>query len=247
MSFCNLGRCCHLTVRLGLKPQRKATTCSSVPPGQRVLGGSAPVNIPGSLARSSSFNSSSSLSTSPLSSLSQSLSQSLLSGAVSQQSQAPSMLAKQEHGLLGTPTSSSQNSLGESTASPRASDLNLILVVKCSNCFVMFPRPSPGLNGGAGNIWDFVSGSFSPSPSPVFSSLTSATSSADLARLFRELDEAKKKIKQWEEAWHQVKQVSARLQYQLHGVTFYFSRDAKLFFPPTSHIFIVRLRKAKKL
>ncbi|XP_035036087.1 putative E3 ubiquitin-protein ligase UNKL isoform X2 [Hippoglossus stenolepis] len=139
----------------------------------RVLVGSAPVNIPGSLARSSSFNSSSSLSTSPLSSLSQSLSQSLLSAAVSQQNQTSNMLAKQELGLLGTPTSSSQNSLG--------------------------------LNGGASNIWDFVSGSFSPSPSPVFSSLTSITSSADLARLFRELDEAKRKIKQWEEAWLQVK------------------------------------------
>ncbi|KAM3598305.1 uncharacterized protein V6R79_016539 [Siganus canaliculatus] len=146
----------------------------------RVLGGSAPVNIPGSLARSSSFNSSSSLSTSPLSSLSQSLSQSLLSAAVSQQNQPPNMLVKQEHGLLGTPTSSSQNSLG--------------------------------LNGGAGNIWDFVSGNFSPSPSPVFSSLTSTTSSADLARLFRELDEAKKKIKQWEEAWHQVKQACEACQ-----------------------------------
>nr|XP_057905619.1 putative E3 ubiquitin-protein ligase UNKL [Doryrhamphus excisus] len=142
---------------------------------QRVLGSSAPVNIPGSLARSSSFNSSSSLSTSPLSSLSQSLSQSLLSAAVSQQNHTASMLAKPEHGLLGTPTSSSQNSLG--------------------------------LNG-TGNIWDFVSGSFSPSPSPVFSSLASASSggSGDVARLFRELDEAKKKIKQWEEAWHQVKQ-----------------------------------------
>lgn len=65
-----------------------------------------------------------------------------------------------------------------------------------------------GLNGGASSIWDFVSGSFSPSPSPVFSSLTSSASSADLARLFRDLDEAKRKIKQWEEAWHQVKQVS---------------------------------------
>lgn len=59
-----------------------------------------------------------------------------------------------------------------------------------------------GLNGGAGGIWDFMSGSLSPSPSPVFSS-----SSADLARLLRDLDEAKKKIKQWEDAWHQVKQV----------------------------------------
>ncbi|XP_071326458.1 putative E3 ubiquitin-protein ligase UNKL isoform X2 [Trachinotus anak] len=151
---------------------------------QRVLGGSAPVNIPGSLARSSSFNSSSSLSTSPLSSLSQSLSQSLLSGAVSQQNQPSNMLAKQEHGLLGTPTSSSQNSLG--------------------------------LNGGASNIWDFVSGSFSPSPSPGFSSLTSTTSSADLARLFRELDEAKRKIKQWEEAWHQVKQACEACQKEAH-------------------------------
>ncbi|KAM6905034.1 putative E3 ubiquitin-protein ligase UNKL isoform 2-T2 [Xenentodon cancila] len=120
-------------------------------PSQRVLGGSAPVNIPGSLARSSSFNSSSSLSTSPLSSISQSLSQSLLSGTASQLNQPSSMLAKQEHGLLGTPTSSTQSSL-------------------------------------------------------VFSSLTSTTSSADLARLFRELDEAKRKVKQWEEAWHQVKQ-----------------------------------------
>ncbi|KAM4535213.1 putative E3 ubiquitin-protein ligase UNKL [Fundulus diaphanus] len=148
--------------------------------GHRVLGGSAPVNIPGSLARSSSFNSSSSLSTSPLSSLSQSLSQSLLSGTVSQQNQPSNILAKQEHGLLGTPTSSSQNSLG--------------------------------LNGGASNIWDFVSGSFSPSPSPVFSTLSSTTSSADVARLFRELDEAKRKIKQWEEAWHQVKQACEACQ-----------------------------------
>lgn len=78
-----------------------------------------------------------------------------------------------------------------------------------------------GLNGGASNIWDFVSGSFSPSPSPVFSSLSSATSSADVARLFRELDEAKKKIKQWEEAWHQVKQVSALNELSLQCMRLY--------------------------
>ncbi|XP_066529921.1 putative E3 ubiquitin-protein ligase UNKL isoform X3 [Hoplias malabaricus] len=141
---------------------------------QRLLGGSAPVNIPGSLARSSSLHSSSSLSASPLSSLSQSLSQSLLTGMAPQQSQPQAV--KTEHGLLGTPTST-QNSLG--------------------------------LNGGAGSIWDFVSGSLSPSPSPVFSSLGSSmvsSSSADLGRLLRELDEAKRKIKQWEDAWHQVKQ-----------------------------------------
>ncbi|XP_072532533.1 putative E3 ubiquitin-protein ligase UNKL isoform X2 [Salminus brasiliensis] len=141
---------------------------------QRLLGGSAPVNIPGSLARSSSLHSSSSLSASPLSSLSQSLSQSLLTGMAPQQSQTQAV--KSEHGLLGTPTST-QNSLG--------------------------------LNGGAGSIWDFVSGSLSPSPSPVFSSLSSSmvgSSGADLGRLLRELDEAKRKIKQWEDAWHQVKQ-----------------------------------------
>ncbi|XP_056870206.1 putative E3 ubiquitin-protein ligase UNKL isoform X1 [Takifugu flavidus] len=153
-------------------------------PSQRALGGSAPVNIPGSLARSSSFNSSSSLSTSPLSSLSQSLSQSLLSAAVAQQNTQTSVVAKQELGLRGTPTSSSQNSLG--------------------------------LNGGATSIWDFVSGSFSPSPSPVFSSLPSTSSSGDLARLFRDLEEAKKKLKQWEEAWLQVKQACEACQKDTH-------------------------------
>ncbi|KAK7174438.1 hypothetical protein R3I93_001603 [Phoxinus phoxinus] len=153
---------------------------------QRLLGGSAPVNIPGSLARSSSLHSSSSLSASPLSSLSQSLSQSLLTGMASQQSQPQAPPVKPEHGLLGTPTST-QNSLG--------------------------------LNGGAGSIWDFMSGSFSPSPSPVFSSLTSSTvgsSSADISRLLRELDEAKRKIKQWEDAWHQVKQACEAWQKDAH-------------------------------
>uniref|UniRef100_A0A8C8HL67 Unk like zinc finger n=1 Tax=Oncorhynchus tshawytscha TaxID=74940 RepID=A0A8C8HL67_ONCTS len=152
---------------------------------QRMLGGSAPVNIPGSLARSSSLNSNSSLSASPLSSLSQSLSQCLLSGMAPQQTQPQGLLTKPEHGLLGTPTSS-QNSLG--------------------------------LNGGASSIWDFVSGNFSPSPSPVFSSLGSTTvsSSADLNRLFRELDEAKRKIKQWEDAWHQVKQACEAWQKDSH-------------------------------
>ncbi|XP_026110215.1 putative E3 ubiquitin-protein ligase UNKL isoform X4 [Carassius auratus] len=153
---------------------------------QRLLGGSAPVNIPGSLARSSSLHSSSSLSASPLSSLSQSLSQSLLTGMASQQSQPQAPPVKTEHGLLGTPTSM-QNSLG--------------------------------LNGGTGGIWDFMSGSFSPSPSPVFSSLTSSTvgsSSADIGRLLRELEEAKRKIKQWEEAWHQVKQACEAWQKDAH-------------------------------
>ncbi|XP_072337316.1 putative E3 ubiquitin-protein ligase UNKL isoform X2 [Scyliorhinus torazame] len=141
--------------------------------GQRLLGSSAPVNIPGSLARSSSLHSSSSLSASPLGSLSQSFLSSSM--APQQQSQQPS---KSEHALLGTSASS---------------------------------HSSLGLNGVSGSIWDhFVSGNFSPSPSPVFSSsvttTTAGSSSSDLSRVRRELEEAKRKIKQWEDSWQQVKQ-----------------------------------------
>ncbi|XP_075035711.1 putative E3 ubiquitin-protein ligase UNKL isoform X4 [Mixophyes fleayi] len=144
---------------------------------QRLLGSSAPVNIPGSLARSSSLHSSSSLSTSPLSSLSQSLSQSYLASSMAPRQQQAQTL-KSEHNALGTSTSS-HNSLG--------------------------------LNGVTGSIWDFVSGSFSPSPSPVFSSGTiSSTSTSsngnELSRIRRELDDAKRKIKRWEDSWQQVKQ-----------------------------------------
>ncbi|XP_051037065.1 putative E3 ubiquitin-protein ligase UNKL isoform X3 [Phodopus roborovskii] len=68
-----------------------------------------------------------------------------------------------------------------------------------------------GLNGVPGSIWDFVSGSFSPSPSPILNSGPSASSNAspnnaELARVRRQLDEAKRKIRQWEESWQQVKQ-----------------------------------------
>ncbi|XP_062444747.1 putative E3 ubiquitin-protein ligase UNKL isoform X3 [Rhea pennata] len=141
---------------------------------QRLLGGSAPVNIPGSLARSSSLHSSSSLSTSPLSSLSQSLSQSFVSSAMAPHQQQPQPL-KSELSILGT-SASSHNSLG--------------------------------LNG---SIWDFVTGSFSPSPSPVLSngttpSINSSISGNELTQVRQELDDAKRKIKQWEDSWQQVKQ-----------------------------------------
>ncbi|XP_025969670.1 putative E3 ubiquitin-protein ligase UNKL isoform X7 [Dromaius novaehollandiae] len=144
---------------------------------QRLLGGSAPVNIPGSLARSSSLHSSSSLSTSPLSSLSQSLSQSFVSAAIAPHQQHPQPL-KSEHSMLGT-SASSHNSLG--------------------------------LNGVTESIWDFVTGSFSPSPSPVLSSgttpsISSSTSGNELIQVRRELDHAKRKIKQWEDSWQRVKQ-----------------------------------------
>lgn len=70
-----------------------------------------------------------------------------------------------------------------------------------------------GLNGVPGSIWDFVSGSFSPSPSPILnagpaSSASASPNSAELARVRRQLDEAKRKIRQWEESWQQVKEVS---------------------------------------
>ncbi|XP_025051586.1 putative E3 ubiquitin-protein ligase UNKL isoform X2 [Alligator sinensis] len=70
---------------------------------------------------------------------------------------------------------------------------------------------SLGLNGVTGSIWDFVTGSFSPSPSPVLSSGTtpsasSSTSGSELTRVRQELDDAKRKIKQWKDSWRQVKQ-----------------------------------------
>ncbi|XP_072456426.1 putative E3 ubiquitin-protein ligase UNKL isoform X6 [Notamacropus eugenii] len=154
---------------------------------QRLLGSSAPVNIPGSLPRSPSLHSSSSLSTSPLSSLSQSLSQPLIPSTMTPHQQQPQHL-KSEHNVLGT-SASSHNSLG--------------------------------LNGVNGSIWDFVTGSFSPSPSPIVSTGTgpSANSSAhgsELARVRRELDEAKRKIKQWEDSWQQVKQACDAWQREAH-------------------------------
>lgn len=64
------------------------------------------------------------------------------------------------------------------------------------------------MNGVPGSIWDFVSGSFSPSPSPILNPGPPASSpnGAELARVRRQLDEAKRKIRQWEESWQQVKQ-----------------------------------------
>ncbi|NXF98512.1 UNK protein, partial [Eubucco bourcierii] len=144
---------------------------------QRLLGSSAPVNIPGSLVRSSSLYSSSSLSTSPLSSFSQSLSQSFASSTAVPHHQQPQAL-KTEHTMLGT-SASSHNSLG--------------------------------VNGMSGNIWDFVTGSFSPSPSPILSSgttpsISSNTNGSELTQVRQELDDAKRKLKRWEESWQQVKQ-----------------------------------------
>uniref|UniRef100_A0A672VDP9 Unk like zinc finger n=2 Tax=Strigops habroptila TaxID=2489341 RepID=A0A672VDP9_STRHB len=67
------------------------------------------------------------------------------------------------------------------------------------------------LNGGTGSTWDFITGNFSPSPSPVLSSGTTPSISSnatgnELTQVKQELDDAKRKLKQWEESWQQVKQ-----------------------------------------
>lgn len=69
-----------------------------------------------------------------------------------------------------------------------------------------------GVNGVTGSIWDFVTGNVSPSSSPVLSggstpSISSNASGSELTRVRQELDNAKKKMKQWEESWKQVKRV----------------------------------------
>ncbi|XP_061329594.1 putative E3 ubiquitin-protein ligase UNKL isoform X3 [Pezoporus flaviventris] len=70
---------------------------------------------------------------------------------------------------------------------------------------------SLGLNGVTGSTWDFITENFSPSPSPVLSSgttpsISSNTTGNELTQVRQELDDAKRKLKQWEESWQQVKQ-----------------------------------------
>ncbi|XP_061205045.1 putative E3 ubiquitin-protein ligase UNKL isoform X3 [Neopsephotus bourkii] len=67
------------------------------------------------------------------------------------------------------------------------------------------------LNGVTGSTWDFITENFSPSPSPVLSSgttpsVSSNTTGNELTQVRQELDDAKRKLKQWEESWQQVKQ-----------------------------------------
>ncbi|XP_059548584.1 putative E3 ubiquitin-protein ligase UNKL isoform X3 [Myotis daubentonii] len=106
--------------------------------------------------------------------------------------------------------SSLASSAGSSGSSPTA------LPILSARAHPLDPTGSalesiPGLNGVPGSIWDFVSGSFSPSPSPILNAGPTSTASAspngaELARVRRQLDEAKRKIRQWEESWQQVKQ-----------------------------------------
>lgn len=70
-----------------------------------------------------------------------------------------------------------------------------------------------GLDGIPGSIWDLVSDSFTPSSPPALStspvisvSSSGSSSSSELARVRRQLDEARRKIRCWEESWQQVEQ-----------------------------------------
>uniref|UniRef100_A0A669BA96 Unk like zinc finger n=1 Tax=Oreochromis niloticus TaxID=8128 RepID=A0A669BA96_ORENI len=111
--------------------------------------------------------------------------------------------------LASSFTSSITSSLASSIGSDSSSPTTLSTMNAKATPFY------PGSNTVESVIGKCI-GSFSPSPSPVFSSLTSTTTSADVARLFRELDEAKRKIKQFEEAWHQVKQACEACQKDAH-------------------------------
>ncbi|XP_036266856.1 putative E3 ubiquitin-protein ligase UNKL isoform X5 [Pipistrellus kuhlii] len=118
------------------------------------------------------------------------------------------------HPLAPSVSSSMASSLASSAGSSGSSPTALPIL--SARAHPLDPTGSaleaiPGLNGVPGSIWDFVSGSFSPSPSPILNAGPTSTASAspngaELARVRRQLDEAKRKIRQWEESWQQVKQ-----------------------------------------
>lgn len=91
-------------------------------------------------------------------------------------------------------------------------------------------------------MWDFVTGNFSPSPSPVLSSgtapsVSSNSSGNELTRVRQELDDAKRKLKQWEESWQQVKQVHS-FMVVLHFFLYLVNMHLQLFFLFTSFIIL---------
>lgn len=101
---------CVWSLGLQQPPPTNLTPLPQLRAGQRSLGGSAPVAIPGCLPRSPSLHSSSSLSASPLGSFSQSLPGPLISSAMTPPQQPPPL--KSEPRALG-PSVSSYNSFGE--------------------------------------------------------------------------------------------------------------------------------------
>ncbi|XP_036890586.1 putative E3 ubiquitin-protein ligase UNKL isoform X4 [Sturnira hondurensis] len=144
-------------------------------------------------------------------SVSSSVASSLASSAGSSSSSPTALPALSVRAHPLDPTGSALESIPGSAVDLHLSDLSLAPLDKELDEQDGSDLRPTGLNGVPGSIWDFVSGSFSPSPSPILNagSSTSASASpscAELARVRRQLDEAKRKIRQWEESWQQVKQ-----------------------------------------
>ncbi|KAM5331448.1 putative E3 ubiquitin-protein ligase UNKL isoform 5-T5 [Glossophaga mutica] len=144
-------------------------------------------------------------------SVSSSVASSLASSAGSSSSSPTTLptLSARAHPL--DPTGSALESVPGSSVDLHLSDLSLAPLDKELDEQEGSDLRPTGLNGVPGSIWDFVSGSFSPSPSPILnagsaSSASASPSCAELARVRRQLEEAKRKIRQWEESWQQVKQ-----------------------------------------
>ncbi|XP_036861526.1 putative E3 ubiquitin-protein ligase UNKL isoform X4 [Manis javanica] len=141
-------------------------------------------------------------------SVASSVASSLASSAGSGSSSPPALPASTH--TLGPPGTAVESVPG-SALDLHLSDLNLAPPEKGLEEQDASDLGPPGLNGVPGSIWDFVSGSFSPSPTPILSAGPPSSSStspngAELARVRRQLDEARRKIRQWEESWQQVKQ-----------------------------------------
>ncbi|XP_024205477.2 putative E3 ubiquitin-protein ligase UNKL isoform X12 [Pan troglodytes] len=148
----------------------------------------------------------------PAPSVSSSVASSLASSAGSGSSSPTALPAPPARALPLGPASSTVEAVLGSALDLHLSNVNIASLEKDLEEQDGHDLGPAGLNGVPGSIWDFVSGSFSPSPSPILSAGPPSSSSAspngaELARVRRQLDEAKRKIRQWEESWQQVKQV----------------------------------------
>ncbi|XP_063474525.1 putative E3 ubiquitin-protein ligase UNKL isoform X7 [Symphalangus syndactylus] len=148
----------------------------------------------------------------PAPSMSSSVASSLASSAGSGSSSPTALPAPPARALPLGPASSTVETVLGSALDLHLSNVNIASLDKDLEEQDGHDLGPAGLNGVPGSIWDFVSGSFSPSPSPILSAGPPSSSSAspngaELARVRRQLDEAKRKIRQWEESWQQVKQV----------------------------------------
>ncbi|XP_073884597.1 putative E3 ubiquitin-protein ligase UNKL isoform X12 [Macaca fascicularis] len=148
----------------------------------------------------------------PAPSVSSSVASSLASSAGSGSSSPTALPVPPTRALPLSPAGSTVEAVLGSALDPHLSNVNIASLEKDLEEQDGHDLGPGGLNGVPGSIWDFVSGSFSPSPTPILSagppsSSGSSPNGTELARVRRQLDEAKRKIRQWEESWQQVKQV----------------------------------------